>query len=72
MIKSKNGKVQIIGNIAVIYTDLTIILKSLRENIPHADKWIEIAMADSLKSEEEIIEEVKRLETERGAVNGAE
>lgn len=58
MILSKNGEVQIHGNIAELSADLFVILRVMRKRI--GDKCVDMAVKDSQLSDEEFSEEVKR------------
>lgn len=58
MILSKNGEVQIHGNISELSADLFVILRVMRKRI--GDKFVDMAVKDSQLSDEEFSEEVKR------------
>ena len=58
MILSKNGEVQVHGNISELSADLFVILRVMRKQI--GDKCVDMAVKDSQLSDEEFPEEVKR------------
>lgn len=58
MILSKNGEVQVHGNISELSADLFVILRVMRKRI--GDKCVDMAVKDSQLSDEEFSEEVKR------------
>lgn len=58
MILSKNGEVQVHGNISELSADLFVILRVMRKRI--GDKCIDMALKNSQLSDEEFSEEVKR------------
>ena len=58
MILSKNGEVQVHGNISELSADLFVILRVMRKRI--GDKCVDMALKNSQLSDEEFLEEVKR------------
>lgn len=58
MILSKNGEVQIRGNISELSADLFVILRVMRKRI--GDKYVDMAVKNSQLSDEEFSKEVKR------------